>query len=60
MLGAAIIVTLRTIVGVYTGYWTMVLAIVLMVLIFFLPQGVLGYLQARFLPPDTAAVREEK
>jgi branched-chain amino acid transport system permease protein len=60
MLGAAIIVTLRTIVGVYTGYWTMVLAIVLMVLIFFLPQGVLGYLQARFLPPDTAVVREEK
>lgn len=60
MLGAAIIVTLRTIVGVYTGYWTMVLAIVLMVLIFFLPQGVLGYLQARFLPPDTAVVREEE
>jgi branched-chain amino acid transport system permease protein len=60
MLGAAIIVTLRTIVGVYTGYWTMVLAIVLMVLIFFLPQGVLGYLQARFLPPDTAVLREEK
>jgi branched-chain amino acid transport system permease protein len=60
MLGAAIIVTLRTIVGVYTGYWTMVLAIVLMVLIFFLPQGVLGYLQARFLPPDTAVLREEE
>lgn len=60
MLGAAIIVTLRTIVGVYTGYWTMVLAIVLMVLIFFLPQGVLGYLQARFLPPDTAVVQEEE
>ena len=60
MLGAAIIVTLRTIVGVYTGYWTMVLAIVLMVLIFFLPQGVLGYLQARFLPPDTAVLQEEE
>jgi branched-chain amino acid transport system permease protein len=60
MLGAAIIVSLRTIVGVYTGYWTMVLAIVLMVLIFFLPQGVLGYLQARFLPSDTAVLPEEK
>jgi branched-chain amino acid transport system permease protein len=60
MLGAAIIVTLRTIVGVYTGYWTMVLAVVLMVLIFFLPQGVLGWLQARFLTPATAVVREEK
>jgi branched-chain amino acid transport system permease protein len=60
MLGAAIIVTLRTIVGVYTGYWTMVLAIVLMVLIFFLPQGVLGYLQARFLTPGAVVVREEE
>ncbi len=60
MLGAAIIVTLRTIVGVYTAYWTMVLAIVLMVLIFFLPQGVLGYLQARFLTPDTAVLREDE
>ena len=58
MLGAAIIVTLRTIVGVYTGYWTMVLAIVLMVLIFFLPEGVLGYLQARFLTPGAVVVRE--
>ena len=45
MLGAAIMVTLRTVVGVYTEYWTLVLAIMLMVLIFFLPEGVLGYLQ---------------
>ncbi|MGO9568909.1 MAG: branched-chain amino acid ABC transporter permease [Desulfomonilaceae bacterium] len=60
MLGAAIIVTLRTIVGVYTGYWTMVLAIVLMVLIFFLPEGVLGYLQGRFLTLSTAILREEE
>ena len=60
MLGAAIIVTLRTVVSVYTGYWTMVLAIVLMVLIFFLPQGVLGYLLELFQSSGTAALREGK
>ncbi|MEW6352270.1 MAG: branched-chain amino acid ABC transporter permease [Thermodesulfobacteriota bacterium] len=43
MLGAAIIVVLRTVVGVYTEYWTSFLAIILMLLIFFLPEGVLGY-----------------
>jgi len=42
MLGAAIIVTLRTFVGIYTEYWTLVLGIVLMLLIFFLPEGALG------------------
>ncbi len=45
MLGAAIIVFLRTVAGSYTEYWTMILGIVLMLLIFFLPEGVLGYLQ---------------
>jgi branched-chain amino acid transport system permease protein len=48
MLGAAIIVTLRTVVGVYTEYWTSVLAVVLMLLIFYLPQGVLGYFEEIF------------
>ena len=48
MLGASIIVCLRTIVGIYTQYWTMVLAIILMLLIFFLPEGALGYLQRFF------------
>lgn len=47
MLGAAIIVLLRTFVGIYTEYWTMILGIVLMLLIFFLPQGVLGYFLER-------------
>jgi branched-chain amino acid transport system permease protein len=45
MLGAAIIVMLRTVAGSYTEYWTMILGIVLMLLIFFLPEGVLGYFQ---------------
>ena len=43
MLGAAIMVTLRSVVGIYTEYWTMILGIIMMLLIFFLPQGVLGY-----------------
>jgi branched-chain amino acid transport system permease protein len=48
MLGAAIMVALRTFVGIYTEYWTLVLGIVLMLLIFFLPEGVLGYFYKRF------------
>lgn len=60
MLGAAIIVTLRTVVGVYTEYWTLVLAIILMLLIFFLPEGVLGYLQRALKASDRTVVREER
>lgn len=42
LLGAAAIVSLRTAVGIYTEYWTLVLGVLLMLLIFFLPDGVLG------------------
>jgi branched-chain amino acid transport system permease protein len=42
MLGAAIMVALRTFVGSYTDYWTLVLGIVLILLIFFLPEGLMG------------------
>ena len=42
MLGAAVIVSLRTFVSGYTEYWTLVLGIVLMLVILFLPEGVLG------------------
>jgi branched-chain amino acid transport system permease protein len=42
MLGAAIIVSLRTFVSGYTEYWTLVLGIVLILVILFLPEGVLG------------------
>jgi branched-chain amino acid transport system permease protein len=45
MLGAAIMVILRTFVGIYTEYWTLILGIVLMLLIFFMPDGVLGMIQ---------------
>jgi branched-chain amino acid transport system permease protein len=48
MLGAGIIVALRTFVGSYTEYWTMVESIIFLLVIFFLPQGVLGYMAAQF------------
>lgn len=47
-LGAAIIVSLRSVVGIYTEYWTLILGIILVLLIFFLPEGVLGYILERF------------
>jgi branched-chain amino acid transport system permease protein len=44
ILGAAIIVSLRTFVGTYTEYWTLILGVILILLIFFLPEGVMGFL----------------
>ncbi len=44
IIGAAITVALRTFVGVYTEYWTMILGILLILLIFFLPEGVVGFI----------------
>jgi branched-chain amino acid transport system permease protein len=43
VLGAAIMVSLRTFVGIYTEYWTLILGVILILLIFFLPQGVMGF-----------------
>jgi branched-chain amino acid transport system permease protein len=43
VLGAAIIVCLRTFVSGFTDYWTLVLGILLVLVILFLPEGVLGY-----------------
>jgi branched-chain amino acid transport system permease protein len=45
MLGAAVIVSLRTFVAAYTEYWTLALGVVCMVVILFLPEGILGYVQ---------------
>jgi branched-chain amino acid transport system permease protein len=50
MLGAAIMVSLRTFVGAYTEYWTLILGVILILLIFFLPEGVMGYILYRFVP----------
>ncbi|HOV90721.1 MAG TPA: branched-chain amino acid ABC transporter permease [Syntrophorhabdaceae bacterium] len=48
MLGAAIIIALRTFISTYTSYWTLVLGIIMMFVIFFLPNGVLGYIEEKF------------
>jgi branched-chain amino acid transport system permease protein len=50
ILGAAMIVALRTFVGIFTEYWTLILGVVLILLIFFLPEGVMGYFQEKFKP----------
>ena len=48
MLGAAVIVALRTFVSIYTDYWALVLGIIMMLVIFFLPNGILGYFEEKF------------
>jgi branched-chain amino acid transport system permease protein len=47
MVGTIAIVALRTFVGAYTMYWGLVLGIVMILVIFFLPEGVLGWLIQR-------------
>ena len=60
ILGAAITVALRTFVGIYTEYWTLILGIILILLIFFLPEGVMGYFLEIFKPQaKEAAERRE-
>jgi len=49
-LGAGMIICLRTFVGIYTEYWTLILGVVLMLLIFFLPEGVLGLFIKKTMP----------
>ncbi len=48
ILGAAMMVSLRTFIGIYTEYWTLILGIILILLIFFLPEGVMGYILSKF------------
>lgn len=50
IVGAAVVVALRTFVSIYTDYWTLVLGTILILLIFFLPEGVLGFLLQRLEP----------
>lgn len=54
MLGAAIIVALRTFASTFTEYWTLVQGVILMLVIIFLPEGALGYVSAQFKPRDKA------
>jgi branched-chain amino acid transport system permease protein len=48
MLGAAIMVALRTFASTYTEYWTFIQGIILILVIIFLPEGVLGFLMTKF------------
>jgi branched-chain amino acid transport system permease protein len=57
ILGAAIMVALRTFVGIFTEYWTLILGIMLILLIFFLPEGVMGFFQKLF-KPETKGIAE--
>ena len=57
MLGAAMIVLLRTIVSTYTEYWTFAMGILLMLVILFLPEGVLGKVYEIYKGRASAEVR---
>jgi branched-chain amino acid transport system permease protein len=58
LLGAAMIVSLRTFVGIYTEYWTLILGVILILLIFFLPEGLMGFLLARLDPRAREAAKK--
>jgi branched-chain amino acid transport system permease protein len=59
ILGAAVIVALRTFVGAYTEYWTLVLGVILILLIFFLPEGVVSLASKIFKSGIKGNDREE-
>ncbi|NTU59805.1 MAG: branched-chain amino acid ABC transporter permease [Deltaproteobacteria bacterium] len=52
LFGAAIMLCLRTFAGMFTEYWTFILGVLLMVLIFFLPEGVFGFFQKKVEPEE--------
>ncbi len=58
LLGAAVIVSLRTFVGIYTEYWTLILGVILILLIFFLPEGLMGFLLTRLGPRRREAAKK--
>ncbi len=45
ILGTATMVMLRTFVSRYTEHWTLILGVVLILVIFFLPEGLMGYFE---------------
>jgi branched-chain amino acid transport system permease protein len=57
IIGAGIIVTLRTFVGIFTEYWTLILGVLLILLIFYLPEGVVGYFQGILKPRTREATK---
>ena len=60
ILGAAIMVSLRTFVGIYTEYWTLILGVILILIIFFLPEGVMGYILEKLGPRAEEVVQRGK
>jgi branched-chain amino acid transport system permease protein len=50
--GAALMVLFRTFIGTFTIYWAFIQGIILMIIIFFLPSGVLGYFERKLKPTD--------
>ena len=59
LLGAAVMVSLRTFVGTYTEYWTLILGVILILLIFFLPEGLVGFLIQRLESTHEASASDE-
>ena len=59
MLGAAITVSLRTFVGTYTEYWTLILGVILILLIFFLPEGVMGFILNKTGPQTNETIAKD-
>jgi branched-chain amino acid transport system permease protein len=59
ILGAAITVSLRTFVGAYTEYWTLILGVILILLIFFLPEGVMGFVLNKFSPQTIETIEKD-
>jgi branched-chain amino acid transport system permease protein len=60
ILGAAIMVSLRTFVGIYTEYWTLILGVILILIIFFLPEGAMGYILEKLGPRAEEVVQRGK
>jgi len=58
-LGAAITVSLRTFVGAYTEYWTLILGVILILLIFFLPEGVMGFILNKISPQTKETIEKD-
>ena len=59
MLGAGIMVSLRVFVGTYTEYGTLILGVILILLIFVLPEGVRGYLVEKIAGNEKAPSKEK-
>ena len=60
MFGAAVMLSLRTFAGMYTEHWTLILGIILMALIFCLPEGVFGFIMRIATSNDSAVPAGDK